>query len=103
MATVEPALKSPSVPLFQRGRFRSWTLTPLWKRGEGEIFGRNGGENYVTNFLGQELFWRGISLALVYPLFHSGLSLDLFSNYPNHYHANRSGAVPSLSGNRARR
>src|SRR5436190_23716170 len=27
--------------LFQRGNFVRRTLTPLWKRGEGEIFGRN--------------------------------------------------------------
>jgi hypothetical protein len=49
MAMVEAALKSSSIPLFQRGKFRSSTLTPLWKRGEGEIFGAVR-ENYVANF-----------------------------------------------------
>jgi hypothetical protein len=34
----ELELKSPSVPLFQRGNFLRGLLTPLWKRGEGEIF-----------------------------------------------------------------
>jgi hypothetical protein len=42
MATVEVALKSPLIPLFQRGNFLGRALTPLWKRGEGEIFERNG-------------------------------------------------------------
>jgi hypothetical protein len=37
MVVFEAALKSPFIPLFQRGKFRSRTLTPLWKRGEGEI------------------------------------------------------------------
>jgi len=32
------AKKSPLIPLFQRGIFSDATLTPLWKRGEGEIF-----------------------------------------------------------------
>ncbi len=41
MAAAEVALKSPFIPLFQRGNFLRRTLTPLWKRGEGEIFGRN--------------------------------------------------------------
>jgi hypothetical protein len=41
MVAAELELKSPSVPLFQRGNFRRRALTPLWKRGEGEIFGRN--------------------------------------------------------------
>ena len=41
MASAKAALKSPCVPLFQRGNFVRRTLTPLWKRGEGEIFGRN--------------------------------------------------------------
>src|SRR3972149_1228684 len=31
-------LKSPLIPLFQRGNFLRRTLTPLWKRGEGEIY-----------------------------------------------------------------
>jgi hypothetical protein len=31
----------PLCPLFQRGYFIRVILTPLWKRGEGEIFGRN--------------------------------------------------------------
>jgi hypothetical protein len=38
MATAELELKSPSVPLFQRENFLGKVLTPLWKRGEGEIF-----------------------------------------------------------------
>jgi hypothetical protein len=32
------------IPLFQRGIFLRRILTPLWKRGEGEIFGRNEAE-----------------------------------------------------------
>jgi hypothetical protein len=28
-------------PLYKGGIFSSVPLTPLWKRGEGEIFGRN--------------------------------------------------------------
>jgi hypothetical protein len=41
MAAAEVELKSPFVPLFQRGNlnFLGGILTPLWKRGEGEIFG----------------------------------------------------------------
>ncbi len=39
MGATELVLKSPSVPLFQRGNFLRRNLTPLWKRGEGEIFG----------------------------------------------------------------
>ena len=50
---VEAALKSPSIPLFQREKFRSRTLTPLWKRGEGEIFGRSGRE-LCREILGQD-------------------------------------------------
>ena len=34
--TLDPS--SPSVPLFQRGNFLGPALTPLLKRGEGEIF-----------------------------------------------------------------
>jgi hypothetical protein len=44
MAAVKVALKSPLIPLFQRGIFLRRILTPLWKRGEGEIFGRNEAE-----------------------------------------------------------
>ena len=33
--------KSPLIPLFQRAMFLSRALTPLWQRGEGEIFGEN--------------------------------------------------------------
>jgi hypothetical protein len=40
MAAVEVALKSPLIPLFKKGIFLRRILTPLWKRGEGEI-GRN--------------------------------------------------------------
>jgi hypothetical protein len=39
MVAAEFELKSPFVPLFQRGEFFFPTLTPLWQRGEGEIFG----------------------------------------------------------------
>jgi hypothetical protein len=39
IGATELVLKSPSVPLFQRGNFLRRNLTPLWKRGEGEIFG----------------------------------------------------------------
>jgi hypothetical protein len=39
-------LKSPCFPLFQRGILACVFLTPLWKRGEGEIFARN----YLINF-----------------------------------------------------
>jgi hypothetical protein len=31
-------LESPLGPPFSKGEFGSKTLTPLWKRGEGEIF-----------------------------------------------------------------
>jgi hypothetical protein len=58
---VETALKSPSIPLFERGKFRSRTLTPLWKRGEGEIFGRSEGKNYVANFWVRTLGGDGLS------------------------------------------
>jgi ABC-type nitrate/sulfonate/bicarbonate transport system substrate-binding protein len=34
-------VKSPLVPLFQRGKFLRRMLTPLWKRGEGEILRRS--------------------------------------------------------------
>jgi hypothetical protein len=40
MAPVEAALKFPSIPLFSKGEV---SLTPLGKRAEGEIFGRNEG------------------------------------------------------------
>jgi hypothetical protein len=41
MAATEVELKSPFVPLFQifsKGKFLRGILTPLWKRGEEEIF-----------------------------------------------------------------
>jgi hypothetical protein len=44
MAATEVELKSPFVPLFQRGNFLRVILTPLCQRGEGEIFERNDGE-----------------------------------------------------------
>src|SRR5438132_11180953 len=50
MAWLKFALKSPLVPLFQRWNFLCRTLTPLWKRGEGEIFGGTVRDNYVANF-----------------------------------------------------
>jgi hypothetical protein len=37
MAAAEVGLKSPLIPLFQRGAFSVTALTPLWKRGEGKI------------------------------------------------------------------
>ena len=41
MGATEGVTKSPSVPLFQRGNFLRGILTPLWKRGEGEMCYRN--------------------------------------------------------------
>ena len=41
MAAAEVELKSPLFPPFQRGILFRELLTPLWKRGEGGIFGRN--------------------------------------------------------------
>jgi hypothetical protein len=41
MVATAVALKSPLFPLYKGGIFSSAPLTPLWKRGEGEIFGRN--------------------------------------------------------------
>jgi hypothetical protein len=35
--------------LFQRGNFLCGILTPLWKRGEGEIFWGERGGNYLAN------------------------------------------------------
>jgi hypothetical protein len=60
MAMIEAALKSPSIPLFQSGTFRSRILTPPFdglradfrKRGEGEIFWRSEGE-LCRELLGQ--------------------------------------------------
>src|SRR5215472_13742737 len=49
MAAAEVVLKSPLIPLFQRGNYSIAVLTPLWKRGEGEISTRRYG-NYLTNF-----------------------------------------------------
>ena len=40
MAVAKVELKSPFFPLFQMGNFLSVIITPLWKRGEGEIFFR---------------------------------------------------------------
>ena len=45
MGAAELVFKSPSVPLFQRGNFLPRTLTPLCKRGEGEILKPDGVEN----------------------------------------------------------
>jgi len=39
MVAVEVELKSPFLPLFLKGDFLRGILTPLWKRGAGEIFG----------------------------------------------------------------
>jgi hypothetical protein len=41
MAAAELELKSPFIPLFQRGNYLGRAVTPLWKRGEGEIFKPN--------------------------------------------------------------
>ena len=46
MGAIEVILKSPSVPLFSKGDFFRRILTPLWKRGEGEIFGEVRQESY---------------------------------------------------------
>src|SRR5215813_10064935 len=59
MAAAEVALKSPLIPFFQRGNYSIAVLTPLWKRGEGEISTRRYG-NYLTNFNSRTL--DGISL-----------------------------------------
>src|SRR5262249_35772044 len=56
MAAAEVALKSPLIPLFQRGNYSIAVLTPLWKRGEGEISTRRYG-NYLTNFNSRTLVW----------------------------------------------
>jgi hypothetical protein len=53
MATVEVGLKSPLFPSFSKGKSLGWIPTPLWKRGEGKIFGRNKGE-LCREFLGQD-------------------------------------------------
>jgi hypothetical protein len=46
----ELELKSPSVPLFQRGNF-FLGFSPLFeKEGKGRFFGRSGGGNFATNF-----------------------------------------------------
>src|SRR5215471_20968088 len=45
MAAAEVALKSPLIPLFQRGNYSIAVLTPLWKRGEGEISTRRYGNH----------------------------------------------------------
>jgi hypothetical protein len=49
MALVEPTLKSPSIPLYSKGDVSFQDSTPLWKSGEGEIFGECGW-NYIANF-----------------------------------------------------
>jgi hypothetical protein len=42
MEATELLLKSPYCPPFSKGgNFLGRTLTPLWKRGEGEIFGES--------------------------------------------------------------
>jgi hypothetical protein len=40
-AVAELELKIPLDPLLQRGNYLGRALTPLWKRGEGEIFKPN--------------------------------------------------------------
>jgi hypothetical protein len=40
MVSAEIALKSPYSPFFKGGIFSVTALTPLWQRGEGEIFTR---------------------------------------------------------------
>jgi hypothetical protein len=49
MVAAELDLKSPFVPVFQRGEFLFPDSKPVWQRGEGEIFGGMGG-NHTTNF-----------------------------------------------------
>ena len=46
---IELELKSPSLPLFQKGEYLRRLLTALWKRGEGEIFYRMSWRNYVAD------------------------------------------------------
>src|SRR5215813_788700 len=41
MASDKIEFKSPSFPLFKGGILSEAVVTPLWQRGEGEIFGRN--------------------------------------------------------------
>jgi hypothetical protein len=53
MAMVEAAHKSPSFPLLQGEKFRSKTLTPLWKRGERGDFGRTEAES-CRELVGQD-------------------------------------------------
>jgi hypothetical protein len=44
MSAAEVMPKSPFIPLLQRGKFFLAALTPLCKRGEGEICWRNDGK-----------------------------------------------------------
>jgi len=62
MVIAELPLKSPSFPLFQRGIF-SVGFSLFGKEGEGEIFGRNGGGNYSTNFGSRTLGLREITIS----------------------------------------
>jgi hypothetical protein len=50
---VEAALKSPLSPFSKGGIFSDATLTPLWKRGEGEILGRSEEELLCRELLAQ--------------------------------------------------
>ncbi len=54
MAAAEVGLKSPSIPLFERGNYLGRALTPLWKRGEGEILGAQWDGNICGELLGQD-------------------------------------------------
>ena len=42
-----------TIPVFERGKFPSRTLTPLWKRGEGRFLGGVKGE-LCRELLGQD-------------------------------------------------
>jgi hypothetical protein len=55
MARAEVELKSPFVPLFQRGNFLRVIFTPLCQRGEGEIFGQNDAGIIIESFCDKTL------------------------------------------------
>jgi hypothetical protein len=50
MAAAQVELKSPFHPPCSKGEFSPRILTPLWQRGEGEIFEWKRRGNYVANF-----------------------------------------------------
>jgi hypothetical protein len=54
MAVAEGSTQIPLNPPFSKGNFFRRTLTPLWKRAEGEIFGGTAWE-LCSEFLGQDI------------------------------------------------